>query len=782
MLKNYLKIALRNLLKQRIHSGINLLGMALGLAGTILIALWINRELSVNQFHEHKGELYRILEHQTYGDDIFTFTATPGPLAAKLKADFPEITHATRSSWGNRALLSYGGQSFYERGRYVDPDFLKIFTFPLLRGNTETVLTEPNSIVLGKELAEKYFVGEQPVGKTIKLDNDIEYKVTGVLDALPENSLIRFDFLLPFSNFEKKNEWVTNWNNNGIQTYFRVQPGISAPQINEKVKKVVAENGQENVELLAHPLADWYLRSEFKDGQLQGGRIRTVRLFGVIAIFILLIGCINFMNLSTAKSSTRSLEVGVRKVLGGTRQLLAGQFLAESMLMVVVAAAMGIGLTWLALPYFNELFGLELTLASAGTGFWVAIFVVVLLTGLLAGSYPAFFLSGFQPIKVLKGLVRKDGGATQLRKGLVVLQFTISVFLIISTLVIYKQIEMIKSNNLGYDKENLLFVPVNGTLLDKYDAVKTELLQLPAVSNVSATNGHIHAWGNNTSSLDWEGKNPDESILFQTIPVSYDFVKTIGATLKDGRDFSPDFPSDSTNFLINETAAELMGMDNPVGQTITLWDQSGRVVGLLDDFHVGSLHQNQDPVILFMAPWKNFIYIRTQPNNDLAETLASLEKVFTKHNPAYPFEYQFTDQKYEELHRTELRTGALAKVFSFLGIFVSCLGLFGLAAFSAERRRREIGIRKVLGASIPNLIGLMSKDFIRLVLVAIIIASPIAWYFMNNWLEDFAYRIDIHWGMIALAGGAAIIIAALTVGTQSMRAALADPVESLKTE
>ena len=782
MLKNYLKIALRNLLKQRIHSGINLFGLALGLAGTVLIALWINRELSVNQFHEHKGELYRILEHQTYADDIFTFAATPGPLAAKLKADFPEITHATRTSWGNRALLNYDGQSSYERGRYADPDFLKIFTFPLLRGNPETVLAEPNSIVLGKELAEKYFVGEQPVGKTITLDNETEYKVTGVLDVLPENSTIQFDFLLPFPNFEKKNEWVTNWNNNGILTYFRVQPNVSSSQINEKVKKVVAENGQENVELLAQPLAEWYLRSDFKDGQLQGGRIRTVRLFGIIAIFILLIACINFMNLSTAKSSTRSLEVGVRKVLGGSRRLLAGQFLAESLVMVTLASIMGILFTWLALPYFNQLFDLELTLSSAGNGFWMTMFVIVLLTGLLAGSYPAFFLSGFQPIKVLKGLVQKDSSAVRLRKGLVILQFTISVFLIISTLVIYKQIEMIKSNNLGYDKENLLFVPVNGTLWDKYDAVKTELLQLPAVSSVSTTNGHVHAWGNNTSNVDWEGKNPDEATLFQTIPVSYDFVKTIGVTLKSGRDFSPDFPTDSANFLINETAAQLMDMDNPVGQTMTLWDQPGQIVGLLNDFHVGSLHQSQDPIILFLAPWKNFIYIRTQPNNDLGETLTSLEKVFTKHNPAYPFEYHFTDQEYEELHRTELRTGTLAKAFSLLGIFVSCLGLFGLAAFSAEQRRREIGIRKVLGASVPNLVSLISKDFIRLVLIAIIIAAPIAYYFMENWLQDFAYRIDIHWSMVALAGGAAIVIATLTVGTQSMRAALANPVESLKTE
>ncbi|HFA49566.1 MAG TPA: ABC transporter permease [Bacteroidetes bacterium] len=783
MYKNYLKIALRNLFKQRAHSTINLLGLAFGLACTTIIALWIKRELSVNQFHERKAQLFRILEHQTYGDDTFTFGSTPGPLAEKLKTDFPEITHASRATWGDRSLLSYNGQSFYENGISVEPDFLKMFTFPLLRGNAETALLQPNNILISKELADKYFIGEDPMGKLIKVGAETEYRVAGVLENVPKNSSMKFDFLLPLDNYLKENDWLKNWHSNGIRTYFLAQPGITGAAITEKIKKVVADNGQENVELLAYPLSDWYLRWDFKDGKYTGGgRIKTVRMFGMIAIFILLIACINFMNLSTAKSSTRAVEVGIRKVTGATRGMLAVQFLSESLVMAVVAGIIGTALASMTLPYFNHLFNIELTMASAGNGFWLGIAGVVLFTGLLAGTYPAFFLSGFQPVKVLKGITLGSGGAVKLRKILVTAQFVISIFLIISTLVVYKQIQFIKSKDLGYNKENLVYVPVNGTLYDQYDAVKTELLQLPAVSSVSTTTGQIHAWGNNTADVTWDGKDPETSILFQTIPVDYDFVKTIGAKLKDGRDFSPEFATDSSNYVINETAAKLMGMDDPVGQTMSLWETPGQIVGCVKDFHVGSFRTKQDPVIMILAPWKNFIYIRLQPTDDLKGTLASMEKVFAKHNPAYPFEYKFTDQEYEKMHSDVQRTGELAKAFAFLAIFVSCLGLFGLAAFATEQRRKEIGIRKVLGASVGNLTGLVSKEFMYLVLLAIVIASPLAWWAMNGLLEDFAYHIQLNAWYFVLAGSAAVFVAFVTVGFQSVKAALANPVESLRSE
>ena len=784
MFRNYLKIAFRNLFHQKVHSGINLLGLAFGLACTILIALWIQRELSVDNFHERRSELYRVLEHQRYDDNIFTFGATPGPLAEKLKTDIPEITHASRVTWGQRSLLSYSGQSFYERGRYVEPDFLKMFTFPMWRGNKETAFDNPNNILITKELADKYFIGENPIGKLVKVDDIEEYTVVGILENVPENSFLKFDFLVPFDNFLKRNQWLEGWNNNGIQTYFRTSPEISSEKITEKIKGIVRENSeQDNVELLAHPMENWYLRWDFEDGKYAGGgRIESVKLFGIIAVFILLIACINFMNLSTAKSTSRAMEVGVRKVTGATRRMLAFQFLSESFVMATLAGIVGAAMASMALPYFNQLFDFELSLSSAGNGFWIGIAAVIIFTGLVAGSYPALYLSGFQPVKVLKGLMKTGSGAVRLRKVLVTAQFVITIFLIVSTLVVYKQIQFIKSKNLGYDKENLVYVPVNGTLWEKYDAVKNELLQLPEVTSVSSTNGLVHAWGNNTSNVEWEGKDPEQSILFQTIPVGYDFVETIGAILEDGRDFSKDFPSDTTNYIINETAAKLMGMENAVGEKLSLWDESGHIVGLLKDFHVGSFRSEQDPVILALRPWKNFIYLRLKPTEELNETLASIESIFKKHNPVYPFEYNFTDQEYEQLHSNEKRMGELAKVFAFLAILVSCLGLFGLAAFATERRRKEIGIRKVLGATVLSLTGLVSREFLQLVILALFIASPLAWWVISGWLENFSFRIDLTVWYFVFAGILAIIVAFMTVGIQSIKAALANPVNSLRSE
>ncbi|MCB0521326.1 MAG: ABC transporter permease [Lewinellaceae bacterium] len=784
MLQNYFKIAIRNLFKNKVHSSINLLGLAFGLACTTLIALWIKRELSVNMFHANKAQLFRILEHQTYGEDIFTFGATPGPLAAKLKADFPEITHVSRVSWGNRSLVTYGNQSFYEQGRNVDPDFLHMFSFPLLKGDPATALSQPFNILITKRTADKYFPNEDPIGKTLKLENTDEYTVAGILADIPENSSFQFDYLTSLENFEKRNEWMKTWNNNSIQTYFMTQSGVTADAITQKIKTFIADNSeQKNVELLAHPLPDWYLRFDFKDGKYQGGgQIQLVRMFGIIAIFILLIACINFMNLSTAKSATRAMEVGVRKVSGATRGLLAAQFLSESMVVTVLAGIIGIALASMTLPYFNHLFDLKLSLNMAGMEFWFGLAGVVLLTGLVAGSYPALFLSGFQPVKVLKGLVKTGGSAVTLRKVLVTAQFVISVFLIISTLVVYKQLQYIKNKNLGYDKENLVYMPVNGTLFEKYDALKTDLLQLPSVTSVTTTNGQIHAWGNNTSNVSWPGKDPEQDILFQTIPVGYDFLKTIGAQLKEGRDFSKDFPTDSVNYVINETAARLMGLENPVGETISLWDTPGHVVGLVKDFHVGSFQQKQDPVLMILGPWKNFVYVRLKPTENMSSTLASVGAVFQKINPAYPFEYHFTDKEYEEMHRSEKQTGQLAEVFAFLAIFVSCLGLFGLAAFATEQRRKEIGIRKVLGATVGNLTGLLSKDFLQLVALAILLASPLAWWAMTGWLDDFAFHVELRWWYFAAAGIVAIAVAFLTVSFQSVKAALANPVKSLRSE
>ncbi|MEO1261345.1 MAG: ABC transporter permease [Bacteroidota bacterium] len=785
MLTNFIKITLRNLIKNKTHAAINLFGLAIGLACTTLIALWIQRELSVNDFHVNKGQLFRVLENQTYaGNEIFTFAATPGPLAQKLKDDFPEITHASRVTWGGQNLITVGGLSFYEAGLSVDPDFMEMFSFPLVLGNIETALAEPNNILISEELANKYYGSANlAMDKMLQIDAGDDYKVVGILKNVPVNSSFDFDFLLPLDNHLKRNGWLENWGSNGIRTYLMAQPGATVASISDKIKNVVKDNNEGSVvDLHVQAMADWYLRTDFENGTYAGGgRIEQVRMFGIIAIFILLIACINFMNLSTAKSASRALEVGVRKVTGATRGMLALQFLGESALMSLIAGLLGVALASMFLPYFNQLFELELSLNMAGTTFWVGLASIVSLTGLVAGSYPALFLSGFEPVKVLKGLAITGGRAANLRRALVTVQFFISVFLIISTIVIYQQMDLIRHQRLGYEKENLVFLPINGTLFEKYETVKTELSQLANVMGVSHTTGWIHAWGNNTSDYDWPGKDPEEDILIQTVPVGYDFVATIGAKISEGRDFSPEFPADSSNFVINETAARLMGLDAPVGQQMSLHGEPGTIVGVVSDFHVGSFREKQDPLVMTLRDFKNWMYVRISPS-DYQATLSGIETVLKKHNPAYPFEYHFTDQEYEQLHRSEQRTGELAKVFAFLAIFVSCLGLFGLASFSTEQRKKEVGIRKVLGASVTNLTGLLSKDFLVLVILAIVLATPLAWWAMNGWLQDFEFRVDLQWWMFALSGILALLIAFLTVSFQSIKAALANPVDSLRSD
>lgn len=784
MYRNYIKIAIRNLLKHRVHSGINLLGLAIGLAGTILIALWIQRELSMNTFHENSARVFRILEHQTYGVDIMTFGATPGPLARVLE-EYPDIEVACRSTWDNRTLLGVDDQTYYEYTKGVEPSFLDIFSFPLIHGDKETALSKPDNIVITRSLAEKLFGKTDVVGETVTIQNQTERVVTAVLEDLPSTSQMRFTLLYPFQNYYDDNEWLQQWGNNGIITYFMTTEPMLSEVITPKIENTIIDNSEvEHTRLHALALPDWYLRWDFEDGiQTGGGRIENVRLFGMIAFFILLIACINFMNLSTAKSANRAMEVGVRKVSGANRSAVAGQFFMESMITVLLAGFLGMALASMVLPQFNNLFNLELSLGDAGGLFYLGVVGVIFLAGILAGSYPAFFLSRFEPVRVLKGQIKTGRSAVRLRKVLVTAQFVISTALIVSSLVIFRQIEFIKNKNLGYDKENLMYVPANGDLFDNYEALKNELKQTRGVSQVSTTNAEIHYWGNNSAGIEWAGKDPEVDILFDIIPCGIDFVETIGAEILDGRDFSSAFPADSTNFLINETAAKLMGFDNPVGEKLTMWGEvEGNVVGLLKDFQVGTMRQEQSPSILILRPWMNYIYLRIEPNGQLEETLSSVEAVFNKHNPAYPFEYFFTDEEYEQLHRTEILTGTLAKIFAFLAIFVSCLGLFGLAAFATEQRRKEIGIRKVLGATTLSLTTLVSKDFLLLVLLAMVFAIPISWWAMSDWLQDFAYGIDLSWGFFAVAGLLAAIVAFLTVATQSIKAALANPVDSLRSE
>lgn len=784
MIRNYLKMAFRSLWKYKGYATINILGLALGLSCALLIGLWIHRELTMNQFHEKVDRIYRLLENQDYSDGyVLTTAATPGPLAAALRQEIPEFEKVARITWGDEILMSVGEKSFKEEGYNVDEDFLNIFSYPLIHGTIKGCLSAPGQIVITEETATKYFGTTDVVGKAIRVNDEKDYSISGVLKNIPESSMLQFNYLLPMGEYEKANDWLQSWNNNGILAYVLLREGADVNAVNAKIKDFVNKNSeQENVALFQQSLTDQYLRTDFENGVYQGGgRIAYVRLFALIAVFIILIACINFMNLSTARSARRAREVGIRRVSGAVRGQLIGQFLGESLFLSFLAGIIALGIAKIALPAFNELYEAKMAIGFHQPellGAWLAI---ILITGLLAGSYPALFLSSFEPVKVLKGLVKTGKGSLWFRQGLVITQFAIATFLIVGTLVVYNQMTYLQNKSLGYHKENLLFVPVTGTLWDKYDVVKAELLKVGGVQSVSSSNGQIFSWGNNTSGVKWEGKQPDQSILFQTIPTGLDFLATIGAELKAGRDFSKEYPADTANYIINERAAELMGIKDPVGQWLDINGERGTIVGLAKNFYVNSFHSQIEPVIMMLRPWKNLIYLRID-GSQTQETLSGIEQVLKRNNPAYPFEYSFVDEEYNQLYRSEQRVGVLSKVFAFLAIFISCLGLFGLAAFSAERRIKEIGIRKVLGASVQGIVGLLSKDFLMLVLAATIIGIPFAWWMMHRWLERFAYHINLGWWVFGLAGVLAVAIAFFTVGFQALRAAVANPVKSLRSE
>lgn len=785
MLKNYLKITWRNLLRNRSYSAINLLGLALGLACVILIGLWIRSELSMNRFHEKGGRLYRLWENQEYSNGFVLSTiSTPGPMAAKLQSVFPEIEQAVRINWGAEKLFTLGSQSMNEEGYYADAGFFDIFTFPLLHGSAEEALKEPGKVAVSETLARKYFGTDEAVGKVLRIDNEQDYTVSAVFRDPPASSTLDFDFLLPMVEYERDNPgFAEDWNSNSVQTCLLLSEGAAARQLETKIEGFLRENSdQGNTSLFLQPYADTYLYTDYRDGKYQGGgRITYVKMFGAIGLFILLIACINFMNLSTARSATRAREVGIRRVSGAGRGMLVRQFLGESLIMSALAGLISIGLVHGILPSFNRMFSLELSFGLYSADTWLGIAAAVALAGFLAGSYPAFFLARFQPVDVFKGVISTGKGAFWFRKGLVITQFAISTFLIISTLVIYRQMAHIRNKNLGYQKENLVYFRADGAAPERYDILKAGLQELPSVEAVSSSTGLVYSWGNNTSGVSWPGKDPDKDILFQTIPIGFDFLETIGATLIEGRDLSRANPADSSNFIINETAAALMGLDKPVGQRITVSGQEGEVVGLVKDFMVSSLHNNQDPVIMGIGQDVQYVYLRLN-TDDIQQALADIGSVVQRHNPGYPFEFSFVDQEYEMMYRSEQRVSALSRLFAFISIFVSCLGLFGLAAFTAEQRNKEVSIRKVLGASVAQLSALLSREFLLLVLLGFALAIPAAWYLMHGWLANFASRTGLDWWIFGLSGLLTVMIALGTVSFHAIRAAVKNPAEALRSE
>ncbi|MEZ4946293.1 MAG: ABC transporter permease [Cyclobacteriaceae bacterium] len=790
MLKNYFKIAIRSLMKNSVYSFINITGLAVGIACSILILLWVNDETSYDTFHPKYDRLYQVWTNAHFDGKINSWISVPQPLKNALKEDISDIKNAAISEWGGTHLLTVGDMKINKRGYFVSSEFLEMFEFPLLQGSAETVLDEPYSIVLTESAAKTLFGDEDPINKLIRLDSDGDVKVTGVLKDIPSNSSFEFDYLVPFSFMLATQEWArnaeNNWGNSSFQVFVELPEGTSKAQVDEKIKNILMEKADEDdnfkKELFLHPLKDWRLRSTFENGVITGGMIDYVNLFSIIAVFILIIACINFMNLATARSEKRAREVGIRKSVGSKRQDLIFQFLGESLLIAFISFVLALILVEGALPFYNDLVEKQLYVPYLTTQFWIFAVIMISVTGLLSGSYPALYLSSFNVAKVLKGKIQVGKSASIPRQVLVVLQFGFSIILIVGTIVVYYQIQHVKSRDLGYDQENLISVQYNDELRENYNTIKQELLRTGVVEAVTRSNSPItEIWSNNF--LGWPGKPEDLRVIFSTVATEYDYTKTMGIKMLMGRDFSEDFGSDSSAIIINKAGLDLMNLENPIGTKLDLWGSERELIGVVDNTLMGSPFRAVSPLFMVFDPdWISAVSIRLSKTNDLQGSISKVEDVFKQLNSSYPFEYDFADVEFKEKFTTIDLIGKLANLFAFLALLITGLGLFGLAAFTAEQRTKEIGIRKVLGATVAGMVMMISRDFSKLVMVSFVIAAPIAWYFLDSFLERYPIRIAIPWWTFPVAGFFALIMAIGIVGLQAYKAAVDNPVKSLRSE
>ncbi|HVX26723.1 MAG TPA: ABC transporter permease [Parafilimonas sp.] len=793
MLKNYFKTAWRSLIAGKSFSVINIGGLAIGMAGALLILLWLQNEISFDKFHTNKNNLYEVygLSNNANGHPN-AINSTSQPLGPALKQNYAEIDAFTRVWNLNNWLLSANDKSLISpKGYIVDSAFLRMFSFPLVEGNAD--LKSKDDIVITQNLAKKLFGNDDPVGKIIKTENTDNFIVAGVIKDPPVNTRFQFDYLLPWTYRNTQNDGYANeterWLSNNTSTFVLLKPNTNVEALNKKISDITKRyTGHNDVwTQFLFPLSKWHLYSKFENGKSVGGRIETVRVFAIVAAFILLIACINFMNLSTARSEKRAKEVGIRKVAGAGKGLLIGQFIIEAFLTACIAGFIALVIVQIALPSFNTLVNTQLSIPYNNIYFWLFVFAFIIITSLLAGSYPAFYLSSFKPISIFKKQFKKTNAAISPRKILVVVQFTFAVILIISTIIIRNQIIYAEDRDKGYSNNNLVQVDFVGDIDKNYSLIKQELMSSGIASSVTKnmsgiTDGGAHSWG-----LRWANEMPADTNTALTLYSSdADLVKTTGMHLIEGRDIDIyKYPSDSFSVVLNEAAVKLMGFKNPVGQIITnpFENRNWQVIGVVKNYVEGSPYDEIPPTII-MGPgaWFTAMHIKFNPSLSTSDALAKTEAIFEKYNPAYPFDYKFVDQEYANKFADEQHTKTMAGLFAFLSIFISCLGLFGLSAYVAESRTKEIGVRKVLGATVFNITKLLSFDFIKLVCIAIVIATPVAWYAMNKWLQDYTYRINISWVIFFIAGLLAIAIALITVSFQSIKAAISNPVESLRTE
>ncbi|MBD2702327.1 ABC transporter permease [Spirosoma sp. BT702] len=794
MLRNYLKIAFRNLARQKGYSFINIGGLAVGMAVAMLIGLWIYDELTFDTYHKNYDRIAQVMQTQTINGNTSTFAAIPIPLAAELRTKYGDnFKHVVLSSWAEGHLLSFGNKKFWRVGNYIEPEAPDMFSLKMLKG-TKSGLQEPYSIMISESVARAFFGTADPLGKLIKIDNQFAVKVTGVYEDLPYNTRFNnLEYMVPWQVNVAIRDWVKNsqqkWDNNSFQIYVQLADKVDLDQVSAKIKDAkLANAGKEQAkfkpEIFLQPMRNWHLYSEFKNGVNVGGQIQFVWLFGIIGVFVLLLACINFMNLSTARSEKRAKEVGIRKAVGSVRMQLISQFMSESLLVVCIAFGLALVLVQLILPYFNEVAAKQMTLLWSTPVFWLLGIGFTLLTGLIAGSYPALYLSAFQPLKVLKGTFRVGRFASLPRQVLVVVQFTVSVTLIIGTIIVFRQIQFAKNRPIGYSRSGLLYVQTTTPEIhNHFDAFRAELIQSGAVSEIAESESPLTGIWTVNGGFDWDGKDPDQQPDFAVIGVTHDFGKTIGWQFKEGRDFSKKFGTDSTAMVINEAAAKFMGLKEPVGKIIREGDLRYKIVGVIKDMVMESPYEPARQTLFYISRFpSNFVNIRINPNLNASEAVSKIGAIYQKYAPSTLFDYKFADQEYAKKFAVEERIGTLASFFAVLAIFISCLGLFGLASYVAEQRTKEIGVRKVLGASILNVWSLLSKDFVVLIIIAFCIAAPIAWYFLGNWLQKYQYRTELSWWIFAGTGAGALFITLLTVSFQSLKAALVNPVKSLRSE
>jgi putative ABC transport system permease protein len=797
MYKSYFKVGWRNLLRNKGYSVINIGGLAIGMAVAILISLWIWDEISFNKYHQNYDRIAQVMQTNTIDNNTQTSVALPIPLAGELRTKYgSDFKYVLLSSWTEGHTLSLGEKKLWKKGIYIEPEAVEMFSLKIING-TKSGLKDTYSIMICQSLAKVFFDDGNPLDKIMLIDNDIAVKVTGVYEDLPYNSeFSNLDYLVPWQLNVAIRAWVKDsqnrWDNNSFQIYAQIADHADMQSVSEKIKDAKLASSDEGIAkakpvIFLQPMSRMHLYSEFKNGVNVGGRIQFVWLFGIIGVFVLLLACINFMNLSTARSEKRAKEVGIRMTVGSVRKQLIIQFFSESFLVVALAFVVAISLVSLSLALFNDLADKKIILTWSNPLLWLTGLSFVIFTSLLAGSYPALYLSSVKPIKVLKGSFKAGRFSSLPRKALVVMQFTVSITLIIGTVIVFQQIQFAKNRPIGYDRNGLIYIQTTTPdIHNHFDAVRNELIQSGAVAEMAESESPLTGIWNYNGGFSWAAKDPDQSGDFATIGVTHEFGKTVGWDFIEGRDFSKEFPSDSTALIVNEAAVRFMGLKNPIGETINHSSSNAlhyKIIGVIKDMVMTSPYEPAKQTLFYLSKFpSNFINIKINPHMSADEALTKIEIIFKKNSPVSLFDYKFADEEYAKKFSQEERIGKLASLFASLAIFISCLGLFGVASYMAEQRTKEIGVRKVMGASVLSIWKMLTKDFIVLVIIAVSISIPVAYYFMDNWLQKYEYRTEISWWIFAVSGMTALAITLLTVSFQSIKAAMMNPVNSLRSE